>query len=319
MMKIIFSLTLICLAVIGAESRQSETKGGCTFSISGMWKSESIPGLSPVFLHFLPNGWVQLVEHPGEDALPQEFEIVTEMKYQLDKPDNPERIEFIARRGIGVFRPGTSSMDLTDVSDDSFTLTDSESGRQTQWERTETHRYFLAFVAQRKFPQQGSYLFATWSALDGRGIAVESLGIQLAKDAAGKTVPRFGPIPDEVSNQPTEEGDKNVVLRLELTESDFARTHKFYQVWDNYVKNHALPSADPYQNALEFLIATAESLNQCSEKVKLQKLTSVEREEIISKQKISQYLLEYISVMRKKNDELHVTEGSIPMNWRPFL
>jgi hypothetical protein len=318
MMKIIFSLTLICLAVIGAESGQSETKGGCTFSINGMWKSEPAPELAPIFLHFLPNGWVRLVER-SEEALPQNFEIVAEVKYQLDKPDNPERIEFIARRGFGVFPPGTSSMEITNVSDDSFTMTDSESGRQTLWERTETHRYFLAFVAHRGFPQQGSYLFATWFALDGREIAVEALGIQLVKDAAGKTVPRFGPIPEEVSNQPTEEGDKNVVLRLELTEADFARAHKFYQVWDNNVKNHALPSADPYRNALEFLIDTAESLNQCIEKVKLQKLTSVEREEIISKQKISQYLLEYISVMRKKNDELHVTEGSIPTNWRPFL
>jgi hypothetical protein len=318
MMKIIFSLTLICLAVIGAKSGQSEIKGGCTFNISGMWKSESIPGLSPIFLQFLPNGWARLVER-SDETLPQDFEIVTEMKYQLDKPDNPEHIEFFARRGIGIFRPGTSSIEITDVSDDSFTMTVSESGQQTQWERLETQRYYLAFVAHKGFPQQGSYLFATWSALDGRGIAVEALGIQLVKDAAGKTVPRFGPIPDEVSNRLTEEGDKNVVLRLELTEADFARAHKFYQVWDNYVKNHALPSADPYQNALELLIDTAESLNQCSEKVKLQKLTSAEREEIISKQKLSQYLLEYISVMRKRNDDLHVTETSIPLNWRPFL
>jgi hypothetical protein len=323
-MALLCTLIIICLAAVDVEPGQSEAKEGCAFSIAGMWKSEVTLGTDPILIHFLPNGWVRWVGY-STDTLPQEFEVMAEVKYQLDKPDAPKRIEITTERGNDVFPPGVTSMEITEYSDNSFTTVDPESERQTQWVRVETHRYFLTLVARSGPAQPGGYAFAMWTALDGRVVEIEALGIQPVKDAAGKMAPVFGPIPAELYNQLTEESNneksvsKDVILRLELTEADFARTHKVYRMWNDNVKNRALPYADPYLNALELLRSAAESLNQCSEMVKLQKLTPVEREKIVSQQKLPQYLVEFISEMRRSNDGLHVDYAAFPWNWRPIL
>jgi hypothetical protein len=315
---------IICLAAVGVEPGQPDAKEGCAFSITGMWKSEVAPGTDPIFINFLPNGWVRLVGY-SNDTLPQDFEILAEVKYHLDKPTAPKSIEFTTERGNDVFPPGVTSMEITEYSDNSFTTVAPESGQPTQWVRAETHRYFLTLVARNRSAQTGGYAFATWAALDGRGVEVEALGFQTVKDAAGKMAPVFGPIPAEVYNGIADErndernNDKNVILRLELTEAEFARTQNVYRMWNNNAKNRALPYADPYLNALELLRSAAESLNQCREMVKVQKLTPAERERIISQQKLPQYLVEFIGEMRKRNDELHVADAAFPWNWRPIL
>jgi hypothetical protein len=314
------TLIIICLAAVDVEPGQSDAKEGCAFSITGMWKSEVTSETEPIFIHFLPNGWVRWVGY-STDTLPQEFEVMAEVKYQLDKPDAPKRVEYTTERGNDVFPPGVTSMEIAEYSDDSFTTVDPESGRQTRWVRLETHRYFLTFVARSGPARTGGYAFAMWTALDGRTVEVEALGIQTVRDAAGKMAPVFGPIPAEVYNGIADErnNDKNAILRLELTEADFARTHKVYRMWENNVKNRALTYADPHLNALEFLRSVAESPNQCSEMVKLQKLTPAERERIISQQKIPEYLVEFIGEMRRRNEGLHVADAAFPVSWRPIL
>jgi hypothetical protein len=321
---LLFTLMIICLAAVGVEPGQPDAKEGCAFSITGMWRSEVVPGTDPIYINFLPNGWVRLVGY-SNDTLPQDFEIIAEVKYQLDKPAAPKSIEFTTERGNDVFPPGVTSMEITEYSDNSFTTVAPESGQPTQWVRAETHRYFLTFAARNGSAQKGGYAFAMWAALDGRGVEVEALGVHTVKDAAGKMAPAFGPIPAEVYDGIADErndernDDKNVILRLELTEAEFARTQKVYRMWDNNAKNRALPYADPYLNALELLISAAESLNQCREMVKVQRLTPAERERIISQQKLPRYLAEFIGEMRKRNEDLHVADAAFPWNWRPIL
>jgi hypothetical protein len=317
---LLFTLMIICLAAVGVEPGQPDAKEGCAFSITGMWRSEVVPGTDPIFINFLPNGWVRLVGY-SNDTLPQDFEIIAEVKYRLDKPAAPKSIEFTTERGNDVFPPGVTSMEITEYSDNSFTTVAPESGHTTQWVRAETHRYFLTLAARSESAKTGGYAFATWAALDGREVEVEALGIQSVKDAAGRMAPVFGPIPAELYNRIADESDndKNAILRLELTEAEFARTHKVYRMWDNNAKSRALPYADPYLNALELLISAAESLNQCREMVKVQRLTPAERETIISQQKLPRYLVEFIGEMRKRNEDLHVADAAFPWNWRPIL
>jgi hypothetical protein len=328
----LYTFMIICLAAVGVEPGRPDAKPDdkeeCAFSITGMWKSEVLPGTDPIFIHFLPNGWVRLVGYSNE-TLPQDFEIIAEVKYKLDTPAAPKSIEFTTERGNDVFPPGVTSMEITEYSDNSFTTVAPESGQPTQWVRAETRRYFLTFAARNGPAQRGGYAFAIWAALDGRGVEVEALGVQTVKDAAGKMALVFGPIPAEVYNGIADEAndkrndernkDKNVIMRLELTEAEFARTQNVYRMWDNNTKNRALPYSDPYLNALELLRGTAESLNHCREMVKIQGLTPAERERIISQQKLPQYLVEFIGEMRKRNEGLHVADAAIPWNWRPIL
>ena len=106
-----------------------------------------------------------------------------------------------------------------------------------------------------------------WTTLNGRDPNVETLGIQLTRDDAGKTVPVFGPIPAELYDQIPEAAQKDkkskeeiVIVRFELTNAEFETTHGIYQLWDKYANTHTLPQSDRYANALEFLRRAAEGL-----------------------------------------------------------
>lgn len=330
----LYSLILICLVANLVTFGQSNAKSSakpdagrvCPFSIIGMWKSDATPEPNSIFFNFSPEGWVTLLG-PSADTLPQDFEMIAEVNYKLDKPTAPKSIEFTATRGNDAFPRGVTLMEITEYSDNSFTTLDHASGQQARWVRVQTHLYFLTFAARPGPLPQGGPAFVMWTVLDGRKTEVEALGIQLTRDDAGKTIPAFGPIPAELYNHLTDESDKdkkgvkeeNVFMRLELTEAEFETTHKIYQTWDGYVKMGKLPYDNQYLNGMEFIRKSAESLNQCGEKLKLLSLTERERDEILSKHAIPQFLFEYIRVMRKKNDEIHINNRVFPWQWRPMI
>lgn len=336
MKRAIFLLSLIF--IYGAVSRvafsQSDAKPkagpdarkACAFSIVGLWRSDSMTAGNPIVFDFSPEGWVTLLGHSA-DALPREFEVITAVNYKLDNPAGPERIEFTATRGNDVFLRGTTSMQIALYSNDSFTTVNPESGQQAEWVKVQTHRYFLTFAARSGMPQQGGPVFAMWTTLDGRQPNVEVLGIQISRDPEGKALPVFGPIPDEVYNQITEESDEDkkksrkgetALMRLELTASEFERTHKVFAIWDNEVKSRSLPQNDPYLNVMEFMRRAVEPLNQCGEKLKLDKVTRT-AERLVTKDDLRLRPLEFIRAMRKKNEDLHVSDRFFPWGWRPVL
>jgi hypothetical protein len=322
MKRAVFSLVFICLAAIGIALGQSDGKNPCPFSITGLWRSDSSPETSRTFFSFSPEGHVTLLEY-SSGTLPQDFEVITAVNYKLDKSAAPKRIEFTAWRGNDVFAPGITSWKIVEYGDDSFTTQDPATKQRTRWVREQTHRYFLTLAARTGPPTA----FAMWTVLDGRKTENEALGIQLTGGDAGKTVPVFGPIPVELYDRIIAENEKEkksnddeiVMMRFELTGVEFETTHKIYEIWDKYVKTSKLPEADPYRNGMEFLKEAVEGLNQCGEKVKLQRLTQRERDEIVSKYKPPQQPLEYIRMTRKKNDELHVTDATFPWVWRPLI
>ena len=324
----LYSLIFIFLVASGVAVGQSAARSNatpdakklCPFSIIGTWKSDATTETNPIFFSFSPDGWVTLLGH-SPDTLPQDFEMIAQVSYKLDKPAAPKNIEFMATRGDSTFPRGVTSMEITEYGDDSFTTLDPASGRKTRWNRMQTHLYFLTFAVR------GGTALAMWTVLDGHKTEVEALGVQLTRDDAGKTLPAFGPIPAELYNRLTDENDKDkkgvedekVFLRIELTEAEFETTHGIYQTWDRYVQARKLPHDDPYVNGMEFISKSAESLNQCGEKVKLRSLTRRERDEIVSKHNLPQFLLEYVREMRKKNDELHVNNRVFPWQWRPMI
>jgi hypothetical protein len=308
----------------GQSDGRPNAKKVCRFNIAGIWRSDVTTESTPIYFDFSPEGHVTLLGHSA-DTLPQDFEVITSVSYKLDKPAEPKSIEFTAHRGNDVFPPGVTSLKVTEYSDNSFTTLDPVSKQQTRWVREQTHLYFLTFaVRSGQLPLEG-HAFVMWTVLDGRKTETEALGVQPIKDEAGKIQQVFGPVPPEIYNQVAEDGDKDkksnkdesVFMRLELNEAEFQISHDLYQTWDRYAKARSLPNADPYMNAVEFLKRVAESLNQCEEKVKLLALS--QREEIISKNNLPQFLLEYVKVMRKKNDELHVSNRVFPWGWRPAL
>jgi len=320
-------LVFVCVAATAATAfGQSDATRVCPFNISGLWRSDTTE-VSRIFFSFSPEGHVTMLEH-SNDTLPQEFEVITSVGYKLDAPAAPKQIEFTAWRGDDVFPKGVTSWKIVQYGDDFFITLDPVSGQQTRWVRQQTHRYFLTFAARSGPLSLGGPAFAMWTLMDGRETKVEALGIQITKDEAGKDVPTFGPISGELYEQILEESEKDqksrkekasVIVRFELTEAEFERTHKIYQIWEKYVTDHKLPHVDPFLNGMELLSRAAEGLNQCGDKVKMNRPTRGERDEIIAKLDPPQQPLEYIRITRKKNEELHVTNSMYPWVWRPLI
>lgn len=208
-------------------------------------------------------------------------------------------------------------MEIVEYGDEGFTTLETESGRQRRWSRVQTRRYFLSFAARGGPSWQGGIAFAILTKLDGRQTEIEALGVQLTRGGNGKTSPAFGSIPAKSCNEFTNESDKDsdVMMRLELAEAEFERTHKVFETWEKYARDRTLPHRDPYLNGMEFLTSAAESLNQCDEKLKPFKLDG----HPVASLDPQQRPLEYIKIIRKENDRLHVTDGEFPTDWRPIL
>ncbi len=338
----ISSLLLICLTASGVAYGQTygqtEAPKACPFNIVGTWKSES--AANTIYFRFAPDGTVTLLSRstgiPNED-----FETMAAVKYKLDKPVAPKLLDIIAVRGNEVFGRGTTSLAILEYSDDSFTTANPNThAGLTRWVRAKTNRYFLTFAARRMpitgysddssvnihpkdgRPNKASFggpAFAMWTTLDGRKTKVETLGIYMNTDKVGIMAPVVGNIPEEIHKQFVKESEKDsdVMIRLELSEAEYERTHKVFKTWDKRVRDKTLLYDDPYLNAMEFLRRAAESLNQCGEKVKLHKLNWSQWDEVVTKHNLPLHPLEYIRIMRKKNDELHVTDERFPTDWRP--
>jgi len=293
---------------------QSAAGKACPFSIAGMWKVEGRTEADSLFYSFSTEGWVRVVSHSA-DALPREYEVIAEVKYVLDKPSAPRRVEFITERGNDAFPAGKTSLRVVEYDDDNLVTENLETRDRSRWVRTQTHRYFLTFAA-RGGPAQSA--FAMWTTLDGRDTKIEALGLRMENRAGGLrgSGPVFSPIPDLLYHEFENESDKesDVMLRLELTEAEFERSHKVFATWAEYARTAKLPHDDPYLNGMEFLKSAAENLNQCEDKLKLDTTAGA-----ATAQNSHQQLLEYIRVMRKKNKNLHVTDGMFPADWRPML
>jgi hypothetical protein len=335
----IYSFILICLAADGVAFGQTEAPKGCPFNIVGTWKSEAATA-SPILFRFAPDGTVTLLSR-STDIPNEDFEVTAAAKYKLDKPAAPKLLDIIAARGNEVFGRGTTSLAVIEYGDDSFTTANPNThAGLTRWVRAKTNRYFLTFAARSMpingysddssvnihpkdgRPRQtahGGPAFAMWTKMDGRRTKVETLGLHLVTDGAGIMTPVVGSIPEEIHKQFVKESvkDSDVMIRLELTEAEYERTHKVFRVWEKRVQDKTLLYDDPYLNAMEFLRRTAESLNQCGEKVKLHRLNWSQWDEVVTKHNLPLHPLEYIRIMRKRNDGLHVTDERFPSDWRP--
>jgi hypothetical protein len=335
---LLYSLIFICLGANAVAFGQSEDKKACPFNIVGTWKSQAAT-TNPILFRFAPDGTVTLLS-PSTAIPDADFEMLAAAKYKLDTPSAPTRLDIIAARGNEVFGRGTTPLEITGYNDDSFTTVNAKDGRSSVWVRAKTNRYFLTFAARAVkvdgfvddsstdiHPKDGRATqttlggpaFAMWTKMDGRKTVVETLGIYPTTDSMGRMVPVVGAIPADIYREFASETSKasDVMIRLELSEAEFERTQKVFKTWEKRVRDKTLLYDDPYLNAMEFLRRAAESINLCGEKIQLHKLTWHENDQIVTKFNIPQHPLEYIRVMRKKNDKLHVTDERFPRDWRP--
>jgi hypothetical protein len=305
---------LVACVPAGPVLRGQSAVVRCPFEIVGIWKPTMTAEANPLFLSFSTDGWVSVLESTAEGS-PLDFDVAAQAKYRLIADAASTRIVFAARRGNDLFPTGTTSWDVADYGDASFVTVNPESGERTDWARVQTHRYYMTFAA-RSVDARGGSTFVMWNSFDGRNTTREALGVHAGGSGGAAASTAFGPIPSALSGEFTTEGhgDARVMLRLELSETDYRRTHAVFADWNLRAERGHLPAVDPYRLVTAFVGDTLGSLNRCGARIEVPDGLPVPSADTDDRS-LPQHLLTFIQRLRRSNEGRHVGGDRLPFPW----
>lgn len=299
----IFStLLFICLAA----PSESFSQQGCELNIIGTWKAVTTSATDVVLYRFAPDGTVTVLSASGSRQVsePQEIARAT---YELDDPKAPKSIVLTTTNKNRVFLYGKSSMKIIEYTDASLTC-ELPGYERTRWTKVDPNRYFIILVARRgQFYDTSGPAFPVLIKIVGSESQIDAVGIYSDR---GKEA--FGTVPPEAYKDFLREPrtDSEVMLRLEINSAQYGRGLKVLRTWERRVREDALlyPLSSSLNNVL-LVKAVTETLNQCSEEIKLYKLNYLLAEDWIAEQYSPPFLpFAYFKELRRLNESLHVRD-----------
>ena len=274
----------------------------CTPEVIGTWRLETSVSSDTTLLRFSPDGWASVLSGPSDQPAAS-YEILAQVSYSLATRDS-KQLRFNTRRGNDLFAAGTSDWHITTYSDQSLTTQAAEAGsEQQQWARITTQRYFLTLAARRGTAQRPAATFVLWTTL-GADTELEALGLLGEGPSA-----RFGRIPEPVMREFTRHSGRaeDSMLRIELSEAEYHRTHRVLTAWDSVLRSDQLARNEPLAQLNELLDATVQSVNRCNVRLQLPETASTDRS---TPQR-------WIEALRARNERRHVGDKVFPFGWRP--
>jgi hypothetical protein len=291
-----------CAAAALAAVACAPVFAACPVEVIGTWRLVSTSEPQPMLVTFGRDGWANVVTVTGAGR-PEDFDTIAQLRYQLVPRRDPKRIEFQTPRGNDLFPAGTSSWEISNYTDESLTSrrSDSEAGEQSLWSRLQTHRYFLTFAAR-----DNADAFVMWTTLDGHKPAYEALG--MTKQG---TTARFGRVPEESMQGFARESKRadQVMMRIELSEAEFRRTHQVFEAWNAVLGSDVLAKDDAENQTLALLDAAVQSVNRCGLKLR----TTQDGAAALPARRPG----ELVRAIRKLNDRRHVPDKVFPLRWKP--
>jgi hypothetical protein len=279
----------------------------CGLEIGGAWADAERATL----LNFTAEGWADVLGR-SPDQGSEDFDILAQVRYELDDPRRPRRITFVARRGNDLFPAGESGWELVAYDDHSFTVRREDA--QSLWTRVQSHRYFLTFAYRPAEPEvRGADGLVAWTSLDGRRTVVEAFGVRSARDGRE---PRFGPIvPDVVAELMAQPRESDAVLRIEINAAEYRRSHRMLEAWAALASTGVLAEDDPYDQTLDFLQTVVDSVDRCRRTALLgRELMALMDDERIA---APERLRDAMRSLRKENSAAHVGNAAFPAKWAP--
>jgi hypothetical protein len=171
----------------------------------------------------------------------------------------------------------------------------------------EPHRYFLVLASRNgTFYDKSGPAFPMLIKLDGERTHVESVGIYSIQ---GKR--KFGTVPEESYREFMKEPSaaSDVMLRLEITSSQYERGLKVLRTWERRVREGALLYSKSSMNNLLLLKGVTESLNQCGEKeIKVYKLDWSLEDKLSDEIPPEHVPFLFFKEMKRLNESLHVRD-----------
>jgi hypothetical protein len=271
---------------------------GCDFDITGTWEAvatRETPALGVRYRFGTDGMAVALTPATTDGSAWTEKPGATMNAYRLDDPKAPSRIEFFAP---GATNP-RSSQEISQYDDGSFTTMD-ESSQPHRWVRVDSQRYFVLFVAVRGDVVQGGPAFVTMvrASEDGRA-TLDSFGYYVADE-----LPIVGPVPT-AEHLVESRLDSETMLRLEVTRAEYARAMAVLRSWDRRAREKSMLYDTPSLNSIVFLEQLAMALNQCNERVHVNKLSWNARDPVTAHNH-PQIPFYYVQGLRKDNEALHM-------------
>jgi hypothetical protein len=302
---LIISVAMTLLSTHASVLAQ-EDKKACDFNIVGTWQSTSNGHTNPTLLRFARNGTATVLSR-NNSGNGTEWQATDTSTFRLDNPKAPKAIHLAPQN-----RPGqVTSLAITQYDDGAFTtaVTVTPDVELTRWVRVDPYRYFVVFVSGKGSPGYGAPAFAMLVKTDGTQAQTDAFGLYPYKDGKVDTV-AVAPIPEEIRKQFDKEpqDDSAIMLRLEVTAGPFNRAMKILKTWERRSRENTMLYNIPYLDNAVYLNQLASSLNDCSETIKLQKLTWRIDDPIISKQNLPQVPYFFIKELRTLNNDLHIKD-----------
>ena len=304
----LFSSIIICLIAPAAAFGQNFGQKGCKLDIVGTWKTAGPDGASTVLYRFAPDSTLTVLSQSGS-----EMREVASATYKLDNPTSPKAILLKADKAGGGLEKGTTSLSITGYDDASMTCT--KSGYEpTRWVKVESDRYFLVLAGRKDvFYDSSGPAFPMLIKMDEGKAKVDAVGIYSVRNAE-----RFGTVPAEAYNEFMKEtsNPSDVMLRLEITAAQYERGIKVLRHWERRVQEGTLLYPDLSMDNILLVKQVTESLNQCSQKVKLHNLDWGVEDHISDKIKPTHIPYRYFKELRRLNESLHVRDEAFQEHTR---
>jgi hypothetical protein len=303
---IFFSLffSLICLIAVPDAFSQK----GCQFNIVGTWKVAGTDAANSDLYRFAQDGTITLLSRSGiqQGSELNETAIGT---YKLDDPKAPKVIQFQAIKASADLAKGATSMAINAYDDTSFTCAKSNSG-SIRWVKVDSHRYFIILAGRKgTFYDRSGPTFPILIKMGNDKTQVDAVGIYSIRDTA-----YFGTIPADTYREFMKESGNasDVMLRLEISGAQYDRGLQIFRTWERRVREGTLLYPDISMDNILLVKQVTESLNQCTEKIKLYNLDWGVEDKISDNTKPTHIPFLYFQELKRLNQSLHVRDEQFP-------
>lgn len=324
----LFSLTLVLLFSLPDSLLGQAERNACEFNILGTWQSSTDGQMSPTRYRFGPNGVVTELSQAGSRK-GSEWQARDKSRYKLDDPKQPKTIDLTpvdksSQPSINTTASTTASTTLRITTfDDGLFVTapsDNPGASLTRWTRVDRERYFVVLAAGKGSTGFGAAGFAMLIKTDGVHTQRQAFGVYPVVHPYERH-PEIGVIPEEIRKQFDHEpvGDTGAMLRLEVTAGPYNRALEVLKTWERRASDNTLLYTVPYLNNAVYLNQLVSSLNEtgvltwnggtpCTETIKLQKLTWLLNDPIMTKHNLTQTPYYLFKTLRQLNSSLHLDD-----------
>ena len=177
-------------------------------------------------------------------------------------------------------------------------------------------RHFLALGASKGvFYNRTGPSFVMLMKMDAARGESEMGAVGIYADQDGQAV--FGAVPwqtyDAFLHEPARGKSQNVILRLEINESQYVRILRVLRTWARRAREHALLYPDEiFMNNIVLVKQATEELNRCAQTVRLYQLDWGVNDRISEDRAPARVPFLVFEELRRLNEPLHVPDSRMP-------